>query len=49
VESGAVHVNGAVSSTFAPFGGIKSSGVGLERGVEGMRLFQRITIHSVTG
>jgi aldehyde dehydrogenase (NAD+) len=49
VESGAVHVNGAVSSTFAPFGGIKASGVGLERGVDGMRLFQRTTIHSVTG
>ena len=49
VHSGAVHVNGALSSTYAPFGGIKASGVGLERGVEGMRLFQRITVHSVTG
>lgn len=49
VRSGAVHVNGALSSTYAPFGGIKASGVGLERGVEGMRLFQRITVHSVTG
>lgn len=49
VESGAVHVNGAVSSTFVAFGGIKASGVGVERGEEGMRLFQRLTVHSVTG
>ncbi len=49
VQSGAVHVNGAVASTYVPFGGIKASGVGLERGVEGMRLFQRRVIHSVTG
>lgn len=48
VHSGAVHVNGALSSTFAPFGGIKSSGIGHERGVEGMRMFQRLTVYSVT-
>ena len=49
VPSGAVHVNGALSSTYVPFGGIKSSGVGLERGVEGMRMFQRLKVFSVTG
>lgn len=49
VDSGAVHVNGALSSTFVPFGGIKSSGLGHERGVEGMRMFQRLKIFSVTG
>lgn len=48
VQSGAVHVNGALSSTYAPFGGIKSSGVGHERGVIGMRMFQRMTVHSIT-
>ena len=48
VKSGAVHVNGALSSTFAPFGGIKASGVGHERGIEGMRMFQRLTVFSVT-
>lgn len=48
VQSGAVHVNGALSSTYAPFGGIKSSGMGHERGLEGMRMFQRLTIYSVT-
>lgn len=48
VQSGAVHVNGALSSSFVPFGGIKASGIGHERGVEGMRLFQRMTVYSVT-
>lgn len=48
VHSGAVHVNGALSSSFVPFGGIKASGLGHERGVEGMRLFQRMTVYSVT-
>jgi aldehyde dehydrogenase (NAD+) len=49
IDSGAVHVNGALSSSHVPFGGIKSSGLGHERGVEGMRLFQRMKIFSVTG
>ena len=49
VQSGAVHVNGALSSTYAAFGGIKASGIGLERGVDGMRMFQQLTIYSVTG
>lgn len=48
VQSGAVHVNGALSSTYAPFGGIKASGIGHERGIEGMRMFQRLTVFSVT-
>jgi aldehyde dehydrogenase (NAD+) len=48
IRSGAVHVNGALSSSFVPFGSIKASGIGHERGVEGMRLFQRMAIYSVT-
>jgi aldehyde dehydrogenase (NAD+) len=48
VNSGAVHVNGALSSTYVPFGGIKASGIGHERGVDGLRLCQRLTVHSVT-
>lgn len=48
IQSGAVHVNGALSSTYVPFGGIRASGIGHERGFEGMRLFQRMVIHSVT-
>lgn len=49
VHSGAVHVNGALSSTYMPFGGVKASGVGHERGVEGIRAFQKMNVHSVTG
>ena len=49
IDSGAIHVNGALSSTYAPFGGIKTSGLGHERGIEGMRLFQRLTVFSVSG
>jgi hypothetical protein len=49
VESGAVHVNGALFSSFVPFGGIEPSGIGHERGIAGMRLFQRIKIMCVTG
>jgi acyl-CoA reductase-like NAD-dependent aldehyde dehydrogenase len=37
-----------LSSTYAPFGGIKASGLGHERGVEGMRMFQRLVVYSVT-
>ena len=48
IHSGAVHVNGALSSTFVPFGGVKASGLGHERGIEGMRMFQRLRIFSVT-
>ncbi len=49
VHSGSVHINGALSSTYVPFGGIKSSGLGHERGVEGMRMFQQLKVFSVTG
>lgn len=49
IDSGAVHINGALSSSYVPFGGIKSSGLGHERGIEGMRMFQRLKIYSVTG
>lgn len=48
IRSGAVHVNGTLSSTHVPFGGIKASGIGHERGVEGMRMFQRLAIYSQT-
>jgi aldehyde dehydrogenase (NAD+) len=48
IDSGAVHVNGGLSSSYVPFGGIKASGIGYERGVEGLRSCQRLTAHSVT-
>ncbi len=47
VQSGAVHVNGGLSSSYVPFGGIKASGIGFERGIDGLRFCQRMTVHSV--
>ena len=43
VRSGSVHVNAGLMSTYASFGGQRSSGYGRERGVEGMRLYQQLS------
>ncbi len=40
VRSGTVGVNGYVNDPYAPFGGIKSSGMGRELGPEGLQPFQ---------
>jgi aldehyde dehydrogenase (NAD+) len=40
VRSGTVGVNGYVNDPFAPFGGVKSSGMGRELGPEGLQPFQ---------
>ena len=39
---GAVNVNTAVFSAYAPSGGYKQSGLGRERGVDGIRAFQEV-------
>lgn len=49
IRSGAVNVNGAVMSSFASGGGIKMSGLGRERGVEGLREFQMMTTFNIGG
>src|SRR5205823_8490485 len=42
IRSGAVNVNTAVFSACAPGGGYKQSGLGRERGIEGIREFQEV-------
>jgi aldehyde dehydrogenase (NAD+) len=42
IRSGTVNVNTGITSAFASSGGIKMSGLGRERGVEGLRGFQQI-------
>jgi acyl-CoA reductase-like NAD-dependent aldehyde dehydrogenase len=42
IRSGAVNVNTSLFSAYAPSGGYKQSGLGRERGVEGIRAFQEI-------
>lgn len=42
IRSGTVHVNTGIMSTYVSIGGFKSSGVGRERGVEGLRLYQHL-------
>jgi aldehyde dehydrogenase (NAD+) len=42
VRSGAVQVNASVFSAYAAGGGYKQSGLGRERGVEGLREFQEV-------
>lgn len=49
IRSGAVNINGAVMSSHASGGGIKMSGLGRERGVEGLREFQMQTTFNIGG
>jgi aldehyde dehydrogenase (NAD+) len=42
IRSGAVNVNGGTSGAYASSGGYKQSGLGRERGTEGVRSFQQI-------
>jgi aldehyde dehydrogenase (NAD+) len=49
LKTGAVNVNGGLSSTYASSGGHKQSGIGRERGLEGLRLYQNITCLTLTG
>jgi aldehyde dehydrogenase (NAD+) len=49
IRSGAVNVNGAVMSSYASGGGIKMSGIGRERGIEGLREFQTMTTLNIGG
>ena len=43
LKTGTVNVNGSFSSAFASSGGHRMSGVGRERGEDGLRLYQHVT------
>ncbi len=47
IRSGAVQVNAGVFSAYAPGGGYKQSGLGRERGIEGIREFQEVKNMSI--
>jgi aldehyde dehydrogenase (NAD+) len=49
IRSGAVNINGALMSSYASGGGIKMSGQGRERGIEGLREFQMMTTLNIGG
>lgn len=49
IRSGTVNVNGALMSTYASSGGIRMSGLGRERGVEGLREFQIMSVMNIGG
>ena len=42
IRSGAVNVNTSIFSAYAPSGGYKQSGLGRERGIDGIRAFQEV-------
>lgn len=42
IKSGTVNVNGGLASAYASSGGQRLSGIGRERGVEGLRLYQQL-------
>lgn len=43
IRSGTVHVNTPIASAYASSGGQRLSGIGRERGVEGLRLYQQLS------
>jgi aldehyde dehydrogenase (NAD+) len=49
LRTGTVNVNGGAPSAFASSGGWKLSGVGRERGVEGLRIYQQIQAINLAG
>lgn len=44
LKTGAVNINGGAASSYVSGGGHKHSGVGRERGIEGLRLYQEVTV-----
>ena len=49
IRSGTVHVNGALTSAYASMGGQRMSGIGRERGIEGLRAYQQLSCLTIGG
>jgi aldehyde dehydrogenase (NAD+) len=49
IKSGTVNVNGAIASAYASAGGQRMSGIGRERGIEGLRLYQNLSVLNLAG
>jgi aldehyde dehydrogenase (NAD+) len=49
LRTGTVNVNGGLLSANASSGGWRSSGIGRERGIEGLRIYQQIQGMNITG
>lgn len=49
INSGTVNVNCGLASAYASSGGQRSSGIGRERGIEGLRLYQQMTCMNIGG
>jgi aldehyde dehydrogenase (NAD+) len=49
IRTGTVNVNGGALSAYASSGGWKSSGVGRERGIEGLRVYQQVQALVIQG
>jgi aldehyde dehydrogenase (NAD+) len=49
IKSGTVNVNAGMMSVRASMGGIKMSGIGRERGLEGLRAYQNMTVLNMGG
>ncbi|CAN7260175.1 aldehyde dehydrogenase family protein [Phenylobacterium sp. LjRoot225] len=49
LRTGTVNINGGMFSPYASSGGWKSSGLGRERGVEGLRVYQQVQVMNIQG
>ena len=49
IKTGTVNVNGSIFSAYVSSGGQRSSGIGRERGVEGLRIYQQMTCINLGG
>jgi len=49
LRTGTVNVNGGLLSAHASSGGWRASGIGRERGVEGLRVYQQIQGMNISG